>query len=408
MVLVTAWLALRLSGQSKTLGPSTLEDAVEFNTHVALVETGGSHDEVTAALYYAIGSVPCVYTSMYLALPRFGIENVYAWIRRRYKLSPYSISQPFLFHGNDTVAPPDAIILATCEHDVYAVDRTLQYHFEHGSKYQTLVCVIHHVDGFRSVEERVRRWARAGRLRFLTLSTHTAHELRKEVNEFGQVYQAIDIDVFPPVFPVPFNPTPSTSDKLSIAIQGNFEDTRRDYLKTLLNFERMIEELPEPIVSRIHFTLAGTGKKVGVPAKVMPYISVNFSLDFIPYYNLLHESFALIPAFADEAYYSVKASSSVAASLIANTPILGSQRLLDSYGYLTRESMWHVEAVEQSEMNAVYELLRQHFDDDGHERSSWKSAVNERKQAAKTRALELMKENARLMQDIVLKQGSTS
>lgn len=407
MALVTAWLALRLSGPRRPRTEYILEEGPELHTNVALIETGGSHDEVTAALYYAIGSVPGVYTSMYLAMPRFGIENVYAWIRRRYKLSPYSISQPFLFHANDSITP-DTIVLATCEHDVFAVDRALQYYFEHGSKQETLVCVMHHVDGFKSVEQHVRRWARAGRLRFLTLSTQTAKELRKEVDQFEQPYSGVAIDVFPPVFPAPLDPNPPQSDKLSIAIQGNFEDTRRDYLRTLLSFERMIEELPEPIVSRLHFTLAGTGKKVGVPAKVMPYVSVNFSLDYIPYYNLLHESFALIPAFADEAYYTTKASSSVAASLIANAPILGSQRLLDSYAYLTRGSMWHMDGAEEGEMNAVYELLRQHFDDDGRERSSWKATVNEKRQAAKTRVLELMKENVRLMRDIVLKQGSGS
>ena len=406
MVLITALLALRISGPREAIDKYLLEDNQEINTNVAMVETGGSHDEVTAALYYAIGSVPGVYTSMYLSLPRFGIEKVYAWIHRRYKLSPYSISQPNLFHSNHTILP-DAIILTSCEHDVHVVDTALHYYFERGPRQQMLICVMHHTELFRSVEERLRRWARAGRLRFIALSTHTAHELRKEVDNFNQdLYNKVIIDTFPPIFPVPLDPNPPPTDRLSIAIQGNFEDSRRDYLKTLLNFERMIDELPEPIVSRIHFILAGNGNKVGVPAKVMPYVSVNFSLDFIPYYNLLRESFALIPAFADEAYYHTKASSSVAASFMANAPILGSQRLLESYGYLSQEAMWHSEKAEESEMNAVYELLREHFDDNGHEKPSWRSTVKAKKQAVKTRGSELMKQNAQLMRDIILKQGS--
>ena len=168
----------------------------------------------------------------------------------------------------------------------------------------------------------------------------------------------------------------------------------------------MIDELPQPIVSRIQFILAGNGKEVGVPGKVMPYVSVNFSLDFIPYYNLLHESFALIPAFADERYYKTKASSSVATSFIANAPILGSKRLLESYGYLSKESMWEEEHAGESEMTAVYELLRKHFDDNGHEKDSWKTVVKLKKQAVKKRALELMADNAGLMREIILKEGS--
>ena len=406
MVLITAWLALHLSAPSIPGTRASLEDQTVVKVNVALVETGGSHDEVAASLYYAIGSVPGVYTSMYLALPRFGIENVYSWLRRRYKLSPYSIFRPNEFQSDHT-PPPDVIVLVSCEHDVFTADTALHYYFEHGSKHQMIVCVLHHVDRFRNVEERVRRWARAGRLRIMTLSTHTADELRKEVDNFQQdIYKGVSIDVFPPVFPAPLDPNPPPTDRISIAIQGNFEDTRRGYLKTLLEFERMIDELPQPIVSRIQIILAGNGKEVGVPGKVMPYVSVNFSLDFIPYYNLLHESFALIPAFADEGYYKTKASSSIAASFIANTPILGSQRLLESYGYLSKGSMWEEEHAGESEMKAVYELLRKHFDDNGHEKGSWKVVVKSKKQAVKKRALELMADNVRLMREIILKEGS--
>ena len=406
MVLVTVWLALHLSAPSKQDTRLSLEDRSEIQVNVALVETGGSHDEVAASLYYAIGSLPGVHTSMYLALPRFGIENVYSWLRRRYKLSPYSISRPNEFQS-DQKSSPDIIVLVSCEHDVFTVDTALNYYFEHGSKHQMIVCVMHHVDHFRNVEDRLRRWARAGRLRIITLSSYTSDELRKEVDNFQQeIYKGVTIDVFPPVFPAPLDPNPPPTDRISIAIQGNFEDTRRGYLKTLLEFERMIDELPQPIVSRIQFILAGNGKEIGVPGKVMPYVSVNFSLDFIPYYNLLHESFALIPAFADEGYYKTKASSSVAASFIANAPILGSQRLLESYGYLSKESMWEEEDAGESEMTAVYELLRKHFDDNGHEKDSWKAVVKSKKESVKKRALELMADNAGLMWEIILKEGS--
>ena len=406
MVLVTAWLALHLSSPIKPSSQFSLEERIEIRTNVALWETGGSHDEVAASLYYAIGSVPGVHTSMYLALPRFGIENVYAWLRRRYKLSPYSISRPYDFQSDATISP-DVIVLVSCEHDVYEADTALHHYFNHGPKHQTLVCVMHHADRFKTVEERVRRWARAGRLRFITLSTHTAKELRKEVNNYQQgLYNEVIINSFPPVFPAPLDPNNPPTDRISIAIQGNFEDTRRGYLKTLLEFERMIDELPQPIVSRIQFILAGHGKEVGVPGRVMPYVSVNFSLDFIPYYNLLHEAFALIPAFADEGYYKTKASSSVPASLIANAPILGSQRLMESYGYLSRDSMWEEEAAGESEMAAIYELLRKHFDDNGHEKRSWKAVVKAKKEGVKKRALELMEGNVRLMLEILLKEGS--
>ena len=405
MVLVTAWLAHHLS-QPKSRSDLILNDAPEIRANVALIETGGSHEEVTAALYHAIGSMPGVHTSMYLAMPRFGIENVYAWMKRRYRLSTYDIFKPYLLQSDNSTFP-DAMVLATCEHDVYAIDAVLDYNFEYGPKSQILVCVMHHVDRFKAVEQHLRRWARAGRLQFMTLSSHTSKGLRTETRKYDQsIYDKVLIHTFPPVFPAPLNPNPPPSDRIAIAIQGNLEDTRRDYLQMLLDFERMIDELPEPIVSRLQFILAGHGSKVGIPAKVMPYVSVNFSLDFIPYYNLLHEAFALIPAFADEGYYSSKASSSVPASFIANTAIVGSKRLQESYGYLSQESIWSTDDAEGGEIHGIYEILRQHFDDNGMERDSWTESIGAKRRAVRKRALELIEQNTKLMRAIVLNQGS--
>ena len=115
---------------------------------------------------------------------------------------------------------------------------------------------------------------------------------------------------------------------------------------------------------------------------------------------------AALPAFADEGYYTSKASSSVPASLIANVPIIGSQNLLDNYGYLTDSAMWLEQEAGESEMNAVYELLRRHFDDRGHERHSWRSTLQAKRRATRERALELMENNRQLIRAIVEKKGS--
>lgn len=415
MVLVTAWLYLHLAESNRRpyTSHSTLATPHSIEYNVALVETGGSHDEVTAALYYALTAIPGVYTSMYLALPRFGIENIYAWIHRRYKLSPYTISQPYEFTATNDTMLPGLIVLASCEHDVFAVDTTLDYYFSHGPKDQKVLCVMHHIDRFKAVEERLRRWARAGRLHFLTLSQHTTSALRTQLDTFKEpVYTRVPIHTFPPVFPAPLDPSPAQDNRISFAIQGNFEESRRQYLKTLLDFERMLDELPPSLRERMHLILAGHGTEIGIPGKILPYVSVNFSLDFIPYYNLLHSSFALIPAFADHTYYDVKASSSIPASFIADTPVLGGRRLAESYSYLSRECMWFTSAYAgdagddvEDEMTSVYEILREHFDDSGMEKASWRKVVEQKKSDVRKRATILMQHNVRLMQDIIVRQS---
>lgn len=339
--------------------------------------------------------------SMYLEEPRFRIEDVYMWIHRHYEFSPYSISRPSLLDPSNTTMPK-LIVLVTCEVDIHTANTVIDYYFEHGPKDQTLLCVMHHTLEFESVEERVRRWAHAGRLRFISLSSHTAHSLRKEANNFEEVYKRVRIDAFPPVFPVPLDPTPPPTN-LSIAIQGNFESSRRDYVKTLQDFERILDELPESIVSRIRLALVGHNGDVEVPTKVAPYVSLNDALDYLPYYNLLHQSFVLIPALADEDYYTLKASSSVPASFIANSAILASQRLLETYSYLTADSTWPMNSEAETEMNAIYEILTQHFDDDGMERGNWNSVLEEKRKAVGKRSIELTESNVRLMRDIILK-----
>jgi len=370
--------------------------------NVALTETGAYHDEVVAALYYTIGSIPGANTSMYLARTRFGIQSVYSWIQQHHNLSSYSISSPDQFQPNDTITPaPDVIVLTTCEVDIHTLAETLRYHFEHGS--QTLVCVIHHADRFGSVDERIRPWAGAERLRIITLAKHTAIELRKQIDEKfdGDLYESVSIDVLPPVFQAPLDPP--RSDYLSIAIQGNLDPDRRSYNQTFKDFERLIDRLPDPLRSRMCLIIVGSGHNIDIPEKLQPYISQNKALDYIPYYNLLHESFALIPAFADEDYYKTKASSSIPAGFIANVPIMGSRRLSDAYGYLSQDSMWLMGDAKMSEMETISEILNMHFDDKGMEKDSWASVVEGNRQAVKSRAEELMRENRRLMRDIVWK-----
>jgi hypothetical protein len=405
VVLVTLWLGFKF-----TRPPTPTYRDINVDTRrleVALIESGGSHDEVTAALYYALGSIPAVHTYMYLALPRFRIENVYEWLRRRYQLSPYSTSPLFKLHSNDDNPLPDAVILATCEHDLFSADTMLQSYFDRGSSQHPVICVIHHVDRFQGIEERLRRWARTSRLHLLTLSTHTTDQLCKELaRDQTGLYSHTKVDTFPPIFPAPLSPAVPPSDRLSVVIQGNFDDSRRNYMKTLFDFERMLDELPPRIVSRLELVLAGTGKQVGVPEGILPYVSANFSLDYIPYYNLLHRCFALIPAFADEGYFTSKASSSVPASLIANVPLMASKRLLDSYGYLTSLPVWLEDGGGESEMTGVYELLRRHFDDHGRERGSWGLALDEKREAGRERALELMEGNRDLMRAMIEKEGS--
>lgn len=49
------------------------------------------------------------------------------------------------------------------------------------------------------------------------------------------------------------------------------------------------------------------------------------------YYEVLHSCIAVAPAFANDAYYINKGSSSIGASLISGTPLISHRYMLKSY-----------------------------------------------------------------------------
>lgn len=52
------------------------------------------------------------------------------------------------------------------------------------------------------------------------------------------------------------------------------------------------------------------------------------------FYAAIRQSWAVLPAFAGDHYYCCKASSTVPAALIAGTPLLATQELINAYTYL--------------------------------------------------------------------------
>ena len=404
ILLLGAWIRLYLHFSG--LHDGVIPGFKKPDLNIVLLETVGYHDEVTAALYFAVGNIRRTNITMFLTRPRFGIEEVYSWMQLTHELSPVSIQDASQFGAIDR-AMPDLIISVTSEFDTVGQHNTLQYYLEHGPKHLTLLCVSHHPDRFSLFEESVRPWAQAGRLRYLALSTHTALNLREEFNKF-QYYGDVPIDVLPPIFPVPLET--SSTGNISISLQGNFDPDRRDYRKTFEDLDHFVLQLPEPLTSRFQLTLLGSGNSMpDVPERVRPYISIKSHLDYIPYYQQLHESFALIPAFADDDYYTTKASSTIPAAFIGNVPILSSQRLSDAYTYMSHESMWLTKG-EESEISTVRDILSAHFDEFGKELGSWEVAVERKRRMVQSRASEMMEGNVKFFKTLcqtLSKQSAT-
>ncbi len=337
---------------------------------VAVLESTGWHDEVVAALVYAFGQQPSTALTLYLKAQRYGIDQIYAAFAPRASIFPAARIRDHLVRS--WMPAPDVIVLATGEWD-FAYHTDILHHLFTSSPNTYLLCVVHHAAQWEAQTMRpellpvLLPWVDAGRITFLTLAPHVAHVLstvaiptwHRQVSAANTSPLAARVETFVPVFPVAGLAGQRTSigpGETPFAIQGNFDPARRNYdhILSRLRSDRQAADLT------LH--LLGSGKDLKLPTEGLEgRVVVDSKLDYLPYYAIIARSVALVPSFATEEYYVERASSTVAASLIAGCPLVASRRLLATYTYLDESVVW-VQEEDEDEMDVVIRL--------GHERSA--------------------------------------
>lgn len=342
---------------------------------VAVLESEGCHDEVTAALVYAFAQQPLTNVTLYLKKARFGIQPIYHSFfssGRPGADAPVRATSRDFSPRNLQQAAPHVVVMVTGEFD-FALDAGLAHLFEH-SPNTRLLCVIHHADWWRVVEDdaathelvaKAAPWIASRRITFLTLSPHVHHYLLKTITPTWKTLIDVPprIETFVPVFPVDPALSSATAfnlgaEEIGFAIQGNASPGRRNYTKVVLQLAELRRHKTAPDV-RLHL-LSGSSaiEQVAIPAEVAEHVVVHRSLDYADYYRLLGQNVALLTAFESNAYYYERASSTIPAALISGTPVIADQRLLDAYSYLDRSLVWFREPGEE-EMDVAVKVARE-------------------------------------------------
>ena len=130
-------------------------------------------------------------------------------------------------------------------------------------------------------------------------------------------------------------------------VQGKLDPSRRDY-ETL--FSEIASRRKALLASEFSLVVEGKGggrngtAVLSVPGRLEEegLVRTHTALPFQQYYEVLHGCVAIMPLFASEAYYVSKGSSSVAAALIAGTPLVATPRLLRAYSFLDASSVFLV------------------------------------------------------------------
>ncbi|KAL7268694.1 hypothetical protein RUND412_008674 [Rhizina undulata] len=324
---------------------------------VTIIETGGSLDEVIAALAHSFGRDVSIYQLRAL----YGIADVMASFSLPKPLPRSQHLDRFVEMGNMSREDmPDVFVAGTCELDVVKFSPQLQHILEHGSTY--LVCVVHHADRWvhPELEAAVKPWVLKNRIEFWTLSPHTAEFLQREsITKWASSASEIAplIRHFVPVFPVEPETENGGEEKeaeesLSFGLQGKYDTSRRDYA----SFFSRLESFLSASRKNISVHLLGYGTHPAVPDAVQEHVVFDEKLDYTSFYTILSQTFALLPAFATSEYLDRKASSSVPAALIAGTPLVSTNDMLSAYSYIDEDVVW-LQADGKSDLDVVGEIL---------------------------------------------------
>jgi hypothetical protein len=343
-------------------------------SRVAVLESTGWHDEVVAALVYAIGQQPSTTAlTLYLKARRYGIDQLYAAFAPQASIFPARRMRDFLDLPGGSLPAPDVVVLATGERD-FANHADIIHHLFTSSPHTRLLCVVHHAaqwEAGRMPEKLlpfILPWVEAGRITFLTLAPHVAEHLstvaiptwRGQVSTPARTSLRVRVETWVPVFAVAqaglaAQRTSVGVEETAFAIQGNFDPGRRNYDGVLSRLRW------DGQAAGLTLHLLGSGKGVKVPQGLEGRVVVDSGLAYLPYYAIIARSVALVPSFATDDYYVERASSTVAASLIAGCPLVASRRLLATYTYLDESVVW-VQEEDEDEMDVVIHV--------GHERSA--------------------------------------
>ena len=358
---------------------------------IAIIESMGWHDEVYAAFVHAFGSQPDVQLSLFFENSRWGMPELLKTFQLNASLPKY------VYHNINAldVAEPDIIVSTTCEYDIRNLNGRLDALFKKRKTY--IFCTAHYANEWNYrhewLEPSLTKWIEAGLMTILTLSPHvqkgfhkpgwglsewdglhessTATQAKLENKESSLARRAIPwppIEVFVPIFPIPDSRKEDagsesgqkTKDNVALAIQGGVNAARNytriiNYLEDLVHSNSTTHERND-----VSLHIMGSGSedsKPIVPASISDHIFFDQDLDYIDYYTYLSKKSALIPAFAEKEFLTVKSSSSVPASVIAGIPLVATREILQSYSYLTAEDVY-VQEAHESELEVIERVVK--------------------------------------------------
>jgi len=119
---------------------------------IVVAESGGSHDEVLAALFYSFAINPKANFTLQMANPRYNITGLI----QEFDLpnQPIIPRHPWSGHPSKEIyfeSDPDVLVLTTCETDLVHYDMFIKRFMNSPLRKTMIYCVVHHGERYRNM-----------------------------------------------------------------------------------------------------------------------------------------------------------------------------------------------------------------------------------------------------------------
>ncbi|PIL36619.1 hypothetical protein GSI_00308 [Ganoderma sinense ZZ0214-1] len=311
------------------------------------------------------------------------VEDLNLWKHQGVRSDHQSFIEFLNSHTGD--GGVDLIVLGTCQYDLPYWHDALKDAWERrdaAHKFK-IVCYVHNA---KDMDWRrwVPYWSRRHAIRLVAIGDHVAkaflHMFAEAADSHEPTLSASDfehvpVDVHIPLLDIPNLPVKVSPRHLTKAvIQGKFEMERRDYARI---FQELIDSLNEdpaawgyhPLVASRRafepnhessvppFQLLLVGSQyLGVPEELEHVVVVHRDLPYKGFYELIANADIVLPAFADNSYYEIRASSTLALATELRTPMLVTARTRRTYGFVDDDRVVVTRPAAMSEVQALRAL----------------------------------------------------
>ncbi|QDS70431.1 hypothetical protein FKW77_009676 [Venturia effusa] len=377
------------NGQDEAFFEAMLKPSPRKQLRVAVVESGGQNEEVTAALVYAFGRQALSPVSLYLLEQRFQMGEI---IREFDLPTPIAANKSSLDFAAAVDGPgfPELLVSSSCEIDIVRLHDSFEKLLKGGKTY--LYCVIHDADAWKEGDlvNKIRPWVQQQMIDLVTLSTHTAHHLRTQAIANWDFNATVTVQWLPPIFPVDI---PKQPDEIAIQASSNFpfaiftdadpgENNYTDIFSSLVAVLEQAKNITNDVDTQrsrnVQLHLLGRHPAPKIPSSLKQHVVYKPTQSYKDYYTQLSQAFALIPYLPLPTYLTSRASSAIPAALIAGAPLVASPELLAAYSYVPQDAVW-MSTVGEGGMDTARRLVQ------------WSAPEHwKKKQIAKKRSEELL------------------